>query len=369
MVEQAPRLFIQDDQISETETCPSCERCSNELCYPSASDLNLTRPHLTRTRSHLAQSSSEGVNDPEVAVSFDEEDDLERQWQIHAKDCGWFQFRPHCLQKLSSIRFFVFVCCLLVTLQQALSSGYFNSVITTIEKRFDVPSKMSGAIASTFEIGNLCTIIFVSYFGTHRHIPVWIGKGVLITGVGSLVFALPHFLPSSIPNDRLNSSHSRPDDNMCHLTLPLPNTLLPLFSVIDRSSPPETLSTASSSDVLSSIFSTVLSPSDLLSPQPAQLLGGPFPDQYVHPFPSQPTESVYCDNEASFGSPHILIFMLAMVLIGCGGTPIFTLGTIYIDDHVRKEDSSMYIGKSVKKFSFELLNPRQIKFFVIQDEN
>lgn len=55
----------------------------------------------------------------------------------------------------------------------------FHSVITTIEKRFDIPSRVSGAIASTFEIGNLLTIIFVSYLGSHRHIPVWIGKGNL----------------------------------------------------------------------------------------------------------------------------------------------------------------------------------------------
>ena len=51
-----------------------------------------------------------------------------------------------------------------------------------------------------------------------------------------------------------------------------------------------------------------------------------------------------CQDEGSYRSPHMLIFILAMVLIGSGGTPIFTLGTIYIDDHVQKKSSSMYIG-------------------------
>lgn len=78
------------------------------------------------------------------------------------RDCGLFRCRPRLLQRFACIQYFVFACCMLVTVQQALSSGYFNSVITTIEKRFDVPSKLSGTIASTFEIGNLCTIIFVS---------------------------------------------------------------------------------------------------------------------------------------------------------------------------------------------------------------
>ena len=72
---------------------------------------------------------------------------------------------------------FVFLLSVLVTLQQALSSGYLNSVITTIEKRYEIPSSISGIIASMYEIGNVITVIFVSYLGSRRHIPVWIGMG------------------------------------------------------------------------------------------------------------------------------------------------------------------------------------------------
>lgn len=60
--------------------------------------------------------------------------------------------------------------------------------------------------------------------------------------------------------------------------------------------------------------------------------------------PSAPANDPTCHDGGTYNAPHILIFMLAMVLIGCGGTPIFTLGTTYIDDHVKKESSSMYIG-------------------------
>lgn len=67
---------------------------------------------------------------------------------------------------------------MLVTLQQALSSGYINSVITTIEKRFEIPSSYSGLIASSYEIGNVITVIFVSYLGSRRQIPVWCGWGM-----------------------------------------------------------------------------------------------------------------------------------------------------------------------------------------------
>ena len=95
----------------------------------------------------------------------------------------------------------------------------YNSVITTIEKRFDVPSKVTGGIVSTFELGNLLTIIFVSYFGTHRHIPVWIGKGIVITGIGSLIFAIPHFMDINNPLDNINVS-GPVDDNICQIPTP-----------------------------------------------------------------------------------------------------------------------------------------------------
>lgn len=82
---------------------------------------------------------------------------------------------------------------------------------------------MTGMIASTFELGNMPTVIFVSYFGTHRHIPTWIGKGVLITGVGSLLFAVPHFLDTNNPLDSVNISGPL-DDNICHIPQPALNS-------------------------------------------------------------------------------------------------------------------------------------------------
>lgn len=41
----------------------------------------------------------------------------------------------------------------------------------------------------------------------------------------------------------------------------------------------------------------------------------------------------------------VMVFIVAQLLLGCGGSPLLTLGTTYVDDHVRPESSSMYIGK------------------------
>jgi MFS-type transporter involved in bile tolerance (Atg22 family) len=40
----------------------------------------------------------------------------------------------------------------------------------------------------------------------------------------------------------------------------------------------------------------------------------------------------------------VLLFLLAQLLLGCGGAPLFTLGTTYIDDHVHPESAAIYIG-------------------------
>lgn len=171
-------------------------------------------------------------------------------------------------------------------------------MITTIEKRFEIPSSLSGLIASSYEIGNVITVIFVSYLGSRRHIPVWIGVGAVIMGIGSIIFMVPHFIAEeSVSAVTTNTS----EENMCRVV-----------SVREQ-------------DMGLGRFSSGLS-----SP------------------PLAPHNNLRGDNCIQ-GSPSttgpVLLFVLAQLLLGCGGSPLFTLGTTYIDDHVRPDSSSIYIGK------------------------
>lgn len=222
------------------------------------------------------------------------------------RECGILRFRPRSLQYFANIRVFVFLACMLVTLQQALSTGYVNSVITTIEKRFDIPSRVSGAISSSFEIGNLFTIIFVSYLGSHRHIPVWIGKGTIVMAIGSFVFSLPYFMDQASSPSIYKVNVTRiEDENTCQM------------------------------------------PTAAMVPEHAS-------SHFINP-PLSPEAEQTCIDGSSSNALYIFIFMTAQILIGCGGTPIFTLGTTYIDDHVRKESSSMYIGCMYSTVAFGLV--------------
>lgn len=153
------------------------------------------------------------------------------------------------------------------------------SVLTTLERRFNLQSADVGVIASSFEIGNLVLILFVSYFGAKAHRPRLIGCGGVIMALGALLSALPEFLT----NQYEIGDTGRSDAGW---------------------------------DVCSN-----------MSSREAQL-----------------AEEAGCANKPNTNMMYLLLIG-AQVLLGIGATPVQPLGVSYIDDHVKKKDSSLYIGR------------------------
>ncbi|KAM3872581.1 solute carrier organic anion transporter family member 4A1 [Diretmus argenteus] len=107
--------------------------------------------------------------------------------------CGWGALTPKAIQVFNTPRWVLFFLCVASFLQGMIINGFINTVITSIERRFDLRSYQAGLIASSYDIAACVCLAFVSYFGGTGHKPRWLGWGVLIMAVGSLVFALPHF--------------------------------------------------------------------------------------------------------------------------------------------------------------------------------
>ena len=195
-------------------------------------------------------------------------------------ECGIGACRPPCLQPCANIKMFIVICCLLSSTSGALTAGYVSSVITTIEKRFDIGSFISGLIAASVEVGCIVSVIFVSYFGAKSHIPTWLGIGAAFQGLGALIFALPHVTATSYSiTGNINVTSS---DNLCGLNEEL--------SVMEED------------------------------------------------------RNSTCQSSGSGNISYVFILMLAQLLIGSGGSPLFTLGTTYIDNHVSKCKAPSYIG-------------------------
>uniref|UniRef100_A0A8C6X428 Solute carrier organic anion transporter family member n=1 Tax=Naja naja TaxID=35670 RepID=A0A8C6X428_NAJNA len=82
----------------------------------------------------------------------------------------------------------------LAYLTKTMSGAYINSMLTQIERRFNIPAYLVGVINGAFEMGDLLVIVFVSYLGSKLHRPRMIGLGCAAMGLGCVLIALPHFL-------------------------------------------------------------------------------------------------------------------------------------------------------------------------------
>ncbi|XP_016372028.1 solute carrier organic anion transporter family member 3A1-like [Sinocyclocheilus rhinocerous] len=178
----------------------------------------------------------------------------------------------------SNIKIFLISECALM-LAQGTVGAYLVSVLTTLERRFNLQSADVGVIASSFEIGNLALILFVSYFGARAHRPRLIGCGGIVMALGALLSALPEFLTHQY---EYQSGESRP--------------------------------VGQGKDVCSNTSRAGLS-----------------------------DPSYICGNRTNTNMMYLLLIG-AQMLLGIGATPLQPLGVSYIDDHVRREDSSLYIG-------------------------
>ncbi|KAJ3586703.1 hypothetical protein NHX12_013099 [Muraenolepis orangiensis] len=107
--------------------------------------------------------------------------------------CGWGALTPKALRLFNTPHWLLFFLCVASFLQGMIVNGFINTVVTSIERRFDLRSYEAGLIASSYDIAACVCLAFVSYFGGTGHKPRWLGWGVVVMALGSLVFALPHF--------------------------------------------------------------------------------------------------------------------------------------------------------------------------------
>ncbi|KAM9138093.1 solute carrier organic anion transporter family member 4C1 isoform 2-T3 [Pangshura tecta] len=195
--------------------------------------------------------------------------------------CGWGSFTPRALQLCNNPEGYLSAYSLLAVFQGIVVNGLINVSISTIEKRFELNSSLTGVISASYDIAFCVLSLFVSFFGERGHKPRWLAFSSFMIGLGSLVFALPHFAGG------IYQFGSKIEDTC---------------QVSGTSSANFTCNTSKESSL----------------------------------------------------SNYLYVFILAQLLLGVGGTPLYTLGTAFIDDSVPKHKSSLYIGIG---YAMSLLGP------------
>ncbi|GIY54225.1 hypothetical protein CEXT_615591 [Caerostris extrusa] len=111
--------------------------------------------------------------------------------------CGIWSYKPEWLQMLANKKVFLAVFCLTSVLQ-GMYYTYFVSVLTTIEKLYQIQSKTTGLIMSATGDRSNWRCSLLTYYGGQGHRPKWIACGMLVFGLAALFCAAPHFLYSDL---------------------------------------------------------------------------------------------------------------------------------------------------------------------------
>ncbi|XP_037025272.1 solute carrier organic anion transporter family member 74D-like [Bradysia coprophila] len=107
--------------------------------------------------------------------------------------CGIAGWHPEWLQKFANVKVFLIIYGLLGT-TQGMAFYYFNVTLTTIEKRFKIPSGTTGIILSGNELSQIMLSLILSYVGGQRNRPKWISWGMIFCSMSCFILALPHFI-------------------------------------------------------------------------------------------------------------------------------------------------------------------------------
>lgn len=218
-------------------------------------------------------------------------------------ECGLGGCAPKWMQQYASKKSFLIVFCLAWVLQ-GMYHTYFVSAITTIEKLFQIQSKITGIIMSATEIGQIGSSLLLTYYGGQGHRPKWIAWGMLLFAASSFICSLPHFIYGKqlINSNDLTRITKEPD--ICKaVNYDIDN--LVNYDVCGNSSMPFDSNYFSAGD-------------DLIS------------EHRIHP---------------SVTKIVLAIFFISLLGVGMGQTAVYTLGIPYIDDNVASKESPLYFGK------------------------
>ncbi|KAI6661792.1 solute carrier organic anion transporter family member 4A1 [Oopsacas minuta] len=119
---------------------------------------------------------------------------------FYGQKCGVWKCTPGWLQFFNNPKFFLLSLICFVILQGAVATGFISVGLSSIERRYNLPSSLSAFAAISYEIGVILILPFSSYIGGRGHKPRVLGISLLTVGIGCFIFASPQFISGSYQN-------------------------------------------------------------------------------------------------------------------------------------------------------------------------
>ncbi|XP_023314280.1 solute carrier organic anion transporter family member 4C1-like isoform X2 [Trichogramma pretiosum] len=223
--------------------------------------------------------------------------------------CGFCGIYPKCLQNWASTRGFIAVYAVLGTVQ-AMAFIYVVVCLTTLEKRFKIPTQTIGIILSGNEISQILSIVLI-YYGGSGHRPRWISVGVALSSLSCFVLALPHAIYG-------------PGQDALSLTMEYLNA-----SLVENSD--SNNGNNNKDSLVCSLQSNDNNKDSLLDHE-------------------QCNQTQLDDTSVV---PRLIVFFSQFIL-GIGTTLYYVLGQPYIDDNTKKKNTPMLLGIT---FAFRTIGP------------
>ena len=134
------------------------------------------------------RSTSNGISEPKKL----NDDDLESGGRY-----GCFNIHPDWLQIFNNGKWLALLIGLCQLFYAIITSGYESSVVSTLQKGFDLNSTDIGGIYVCYSVAQSILGIILSHKAAKSHKGKWIGWTAIATAIGCAIYSLPHFIIES----------------------------------------------------------------------------------------------------------------------------------------------------------------------------
>ncbi|XP_047739900.1 solute carrier organic anion transporter family member 74D-like [Hyalella azteca] len=110
--------------------------------------------------------------------------------------CGLGPCKPNFLQMLARKEIYMLIYNIVGVLM-GMFFTYTVSVISTVEKRFDMSSKQTGIVLAGNDVSQVLLSIVITYYGSYGDRPRWMGLGVINSALSCFIAASPHLIYGS----------------------------------------------------------------------------------------------------------------------------------------------------------------------------